>query len=208
MKTIRTILLLALALTTLTAAAQTNKNIPDATDYAAFSKFVSERNVFDPTRQPHYTSTRTRTTRPRTRTTSSAPAFTLVGTMSYEKGVFAFFNGNNSDLRVALELKGTIAGYTVTEILASRVVLEIADKKEKLELKVGDVMREENGKWELSGNGEMPSGSSSATPTTGSSGSDNATATEAEATPSAPSSSSAPNDILKRLMELRAKENQ
>ncbi len=207
MKTIRTILLLALALTTLTAAAQTNKNIPGATDYAAFSKFVSERNVFDPTRQPHYTSTRTRTTRTRTHTSSSAPAFTLVGTMSYEKGVFAFFNGNNSDLRLALEVKGTIAGYTVTEISASRVILELVDKKEKMELKVGDVMREEGGKWELSANGEMPSGNSS-TATTSSAGSDSPTTSEAETAPSAPNPSSAPNDVLKRLMELRAKENQ
>jgi hypothetical protein len=207
MKTIRTILLLALALTTLKAAAQTNKNIPGATDYAAFSKFVSERNVFDPTRQPHYTSTRTRTSRTRTHTSSSAPAFTLVGTMSYEKGVFAFFNGNNSDLRLALEVKGTIAGYTITEISASRVILELADKKEKMELKVGDVMREENGKWELSANGEMPSGNSS-TATTSSAGGDGSTTGEAETAPSAPSPASAPNDVLKRLMELRAKENQ
>ena len=207
MKITRTILLLALASATLTTEAQTNKNIPSATDYAAFSKFVADRNVFDPARQPHYTSSRTRTTRPRTRTSSSAPAFTLVGTMSYEKGVFAFFNGNNSDLRLALEIKGTIAGYTVKEISASRVILELTDKKERLELKVGDVMREENGKWELSANGEIPSGDSSSA-TTSSAGSDSSTTGEAEAIPRTPSSTSAPNDVLKRLMELRAKENQ
>jgi hypothetical protein len=207
MKTIRNISFLALMLTALRSEAQTNKNIPGATDYAAFSRFVAERNVFDPARQPHYTSTRTRTTRTRTRTSSSAPSFSLVGTMSYEKGVFAFFNGNNSDLRLALEVKGTIAGYTVTDISASRVLLELADKKEKLELKVGDVMREENGKWELSANGEIPSGDSSpASPSPA--GNDSATPVDAETAPTAPSPAGAPNDVLKRLMELRAKENQ
>ena len=81
MKTMRTKLFLALVLTLVSegAFAQTNKTIPGPTDYASFSKFVTDRNIFDPARQPHYTSSRTRTTRTRTRTSSSALAFTLVG---------------------------------------------------------------------------------------------------------------------------------
>src|SRR6266705_2161364 len=132
MKTMRTklFLTLALALAGEGVFAQTNKNIPGPTDYAAFSKFVTDRNIFDPSRQPHSTSTRTRTTRTRTRTSSSAPAFTLVGTMEYEKGMFAFFSGNSEELKKALQASQKIAGYTVTDITYGRAVLESADKKQ------------------------------------------------------------------------------
>ena len=80
----------------------------------------------------------------------------LVGTMSYEKGMFAFFNGNSTDLKKALQAGEKIADYTVTDIAPSVVKLESADKKQQLELKVGDGLRQENGKWVLSGAGELP----------------------------------------------------
>ena len=183
------------------ASAQTNGGVPRATDYAAFSRFVTDRNIFDPNRQPHYTSSRTRT-RTTTRThSSSAPAFTLVGTMSYEKGLFAFFSGNNDDLKKVLPVAEKIADYTVTQITPGRVTLESADKKTKLELKVGDVMRLENGKWEWSGSGEVPAGESVSAPETGSSSSG-----ESPAAATAPAGE--PNDVLKRLMEKREKESQ
>ncbi len=202
MKQPRIILILALALAGGPGApAQSSNNIPGATDYAGFSRFVTERNVFDPNRQPHYSSTRIRP-RTTTRTHSpSTPAFTLVGTMIYGKGLFAFFNGNNADLKKVLPVSEKIADYTVTQITPGRVTLESADKKQKLDLKVGDVVRQEGGKWELSGSGELPAGTSSPAPeTTGSSGSESPAA--------APSSALGQNDILKRLMELRKKEEQ
>ena len=201
MKLPRTKIILALALAGGTLASAQTNGVPRATDYAAFSRFITERNIFDPNRQPHYTSTR-----PRTRTTArthspSAPAFTFVGTMSYEKGLFAFFSGNNADLKKVLPVTEKIAGYTVAEIAPGRVTLESADQKQKLELKVGDVMREENGKWRLSGSGEVPAGDSTSAAETGSSsGGENPAA--------ATSSASEPNDVLKRLMEKREKESQ
>ena len=199
MKPLRTIIILALALAGgFGAFAQTN-NIPRATDFSAFSRFVTDRNIFDPNRQPHYTSSRTR---PKTtlRTHSpSAPAFTLVGTMSYEKGLFAFFSGNDADLKKVLPATGKIAGYTVVEIAPGRVTLTTTNTIEKLELKVGDVVRQENGKWQLSGTTETPAGeSASATGTTNAPGSENPAATASPALEQ--------NDVLKRLMEKRAKE--
>jgi hypothetical protein len=171
--------------------------VPGAADFAKFSAFVTDRNIFDPNRQPHYTAhTRTRTTRTRV---SSAPAFTLVGTMSYEKGVFAFFNGNNSDLKKALPVNARIADYMVTQITPGRVLLESVDKKEKLELKVGDVMRQEGGKWAFSSTGELPDEAGGAT--TGSS-------SDGENSAPAPSPALGQNEVLKRLMELRKKEEQ
>ena len=202
MKLTRAKIILALALAGgLGAFAQTNNGVPRAADPAAFSRFVTDRNIFDPNRQPHSTSTRTR---PRTTTrtrTSSAPAFTLVGTMSYEKGLFAFFSGNNEELKKVLPVSGKIADYTVTQIIQGRATLVSADKKEKLELKVGDVVRQESGKWEWSGSGELPAGTSNATVgLSGSSGGDSPAA--------APAPALEQNDVLKRLMQLREKENQ
>ena len=202
MKRVKIILLAAFALTNgLFVRAQSNV-VPAATDYAKFSSFVTERNIFDPNRVPHTTYTsRARTTRTttRTRTSNSAPAFSLVGTMSYEKGMFAFFNGNNSDLKRVLPVNARIVGYTVAKIVSGRVLLVSDDKKEKLELKVGDVLRQESGKWMLSDAGELPTGTSSAAASGSSSGGDSSTA---------PSPALNQNEVLKRLMELRKKEEQ
>jgi hypothetical protein len=205
MKFTRISIILALALAGgFGAQAQTNNIVPKDTDYAAFSRFITERNIFDPSRQPHNTSTRPRARTTRTRTSNSAPSFTLVGTMSYEKGMFAFFNGNNSDLKKALPVSGKIAGYTVTEISRTTVKLESADKKEKLELKIGNGMRQENGKWLPTDKSDVIGGTTTTTET--SSASDDSST---PASPSAtPSSNLEPNDVLKRLMQLREKENQ
>ena len=193
--------LLALLASGAIAFSQSN-GVPAATDYAKFSHFVTDRNIFDPNRVPHSYSPTTRT-RTRTRTRTSAPGIMLVGTMSYEKGMFAFFNGNSADLKKALQAGEKIADYTVTDISPSRVKLESADKKQQLELKVGDGLRQENGKWVFSGSSELPAGNSSTETTSSSTGE---SSSEADAT-AVPSSAAEPNDVLKRLMQLREKEN-
>jgi hypothetical protein len=202
MKPPRPQFILALALaTTIAALAQSNNGTPGATDYAQFSRFIASRNIFDPNRQPHYTSSRTSRTRTTTHTHSpSTPAFTFVGTMSYEKGLFAFFSGNRDDLKQVLPVGKNIAGYTVTQVSQGRVTLAAADKKGNLELRIGDVMRQENGKWELSGSGEVPAGDSTSTTETISAPSSDSPATAAPA--------GEVSDILKKLMEKRAKESQ
>jgi hypothetical protein len=178
------------------AFAQSN-GVPGATEYTKFSQFVTDRNIFDPNRTPHYYSPNSR---PRTRTrtrSNSAPALTLVGTMSYEKGLFAFFNGNSSDLKKALQVAEKIAGYTIVEISPNRVKLETSDKNHQFEMKVGDAMQQVSGKWVFAGAGELP-GETGATESSGSGNS----------TPASPASVGEPNEILKRLMQLKEKENQ
>src|SRR5579862_1681456 len=69
-------------------------------DYSAF-QLIAERNIFDPNRAPR--SIRN-TTQPKT-----TDSFTLVGTMSYEKGIFAFFDGNSSDYKKVLKPDESIA---------------------------------------------------------------------------------------------------
>ena len=139
-----------------------------------------------------------------TRTQRSAPAFTLVGTMSYEKGMFAFFDGNNSDLRKVLYPSDTngIAGFTLTDLTLSGATLESADKKQTVALKIGETMRQEGSTWQLAGAGEVPATSGTeetAAPTTDSSSSDAGAA--AKASPALEG-----NDILKKLMQQREKE--
>jgi len=200
---VKIILLATFAVTNVFFAGAQSNGVPSATDYAAFSRFVTDRNIFDPNRQPHYTSTRMRTRTTRTRISPSAPAFTLVGTMGYQKGLFAFFSGNNDDLKKVLPVSGKIADYTVTRIVQGHATLESTNKVGKLELKIGDVVRQENGKWALSDSSDLPVGTSAA-PATSASGS----APSSEVPAAAPSPALGQNDVLKRLMELRAKENQ
>ena len=68
-------------------------------------------------------------------------AFALVGTMSYQKGTFAFFDGTSPEYRKVLERDGAIAGYKVAEITPNAVKLEAANKR--VEMKVGTQMRHE-----------------------------------------------------------------
>jgi len=175
------------------AAAQTN-GVPGPTAYPAFSGFIAGRNIFDPNRLPR-NSRNTRTNIRQTRTQRSAPTFTLVGTMSYEKGMFAFFDGNNSDLRKVLYQSdsNSIAGYTVTEITLTGVQLQTADKKETVQMKIGELMRQEGNHWLPAGKGELSAGASVAE-------------NSSPDTNSAPSSAGEPNDILKKLMQQREQE--
>jgi hypothetical protein len=181
-------LVLALALVNgLFAGAQSN-NVPGPAAYPAFSRFITERNIFDPSRYSHNDA------QPyRPKVLRSAPAFTLVGTMSYEKGMFAFFDGNNSDLRKVLYPSDTngIAGYTVAEITPTGVKLQTADKKQTVQMKIGEMMRQEGSVWQVAGLGELPA--STAEGSISNAG-------------SAPASASAPNDVLKKLMQQREQE--
>jgi len=131
--------------------------------------------------------------------------------MSYNKGTFAFFNANDSDLKQILTVSGKIAGYTLTELNDHEAKLVSDDKKQTLDLKVGDVLREGNGRWELSDAGDVPA--PVATPTVTGKSSDDKSADDSSSSSSStddstPSSASQPNEILKRLMQLREKENQ
>lgn len=153
---------------------------------ADFSNFqvISERNIFNPNRRGR------RVNRPE----RVADAFSLVGTMSYSKGTFAFFDGTTSEYRKALQNSGTIAGYQVTEITPTSVKLARGDKQ--LTMKIGTQMRrEEKGSWQLAASGELP-------------------AETVENTDSAPAetatsdSSNEGNDVLKRLMQQRERESQ
>jgi hypothetical protein len=167
-----------------TARAQQTNRASQA-DFSSF-QVISERNIFNPNR--------TARRRRGNRTQPAADAFALVGTMSYAKGTFAFFDGTSSEYRKVVQNAGTIAGYKVTDITPTAVKLANGDKQ--LVMKVGTQMRrEEKGSWQMAATSELP------VVTT-----ENADSAPAE--PVASDSSSEGGDVLKRLMKQREQELQ
>jgi len=211
------------------ATAQRNRTsgppVPGPNDYNQFAQFITERNIFDPARYARYTSDGP--IHQPTPVNHSAPSFTLVGTMSYEKGMFAFFDGNQSNLRKVLYQSdgNVIANFTVAEITSAGVKLQTADKKQTVVLKIGQGMRLESGSWQLvsqggffgaSGGGggfnSRSRGFGGGNGNFGYSASADSTATSTDS--SSPDAGSAPapspalegNDVLKKLMQQREQE--
>jgi len=166
-------------------------NGPVTLNYASF-KVIVDGNIFDPNR------TSRRRGEPAVHPTPTrVDSLTLVGTMTYEKGTFAFFDGTSSEYKKALKLTDSIAGYKVANIAPNGV--KLASGTNELELSVGaQLRREENGPWLLT----SQSTSYAATPA---STSTNAVAATT-ATGSDAASGGAESDIIKKLMQRREKE--
>jgi hypothetical protein len=173
----------ALALANGFAAPAQETNRASQTDFSAF-RIISERNIFN--------LNRTARRRGRNRTQQVGDAFYLVGTMSYEKGTFAFFDGTGSEYRKVLQNAGAIAGHKVVEITPTSVRLEIGGKQ--VTMKVGAQMRhEDKGGWQLAANGELPQDPA-------------ATVDSAPSEASSENSSGEANDVLRKLMQRREQE--
>jgi hypothetical protein len=171
------------------AASAQQTNAPSRPDYSYF-RIIADRNIFNPDRYPR----QSRSSRRGGREGPLVDAFSLVGTMSYPKGTFAFFDGTSSDYRKVLKLDDAIAGYKVTGITPNAVTLKAADKQ--IEMKVGSQMRhEDQGGWQLVSQNEslVEAAENSAEDTSSSS------ATES-------SSGGEGSDVLKKLMQQREQE--
>ena len=176
------------------ASAQTTNQVPDALpDYSTFSQFISVRNIFNPDRYPLLNDS-ARPKRVRSNTVS-LPYISLVGTMNYPKGMFAFFDGNVSDYRKVLQTNGQIAAYTVKAISATGVTL-VSATTNVLHLSIGAQLQQNGTNWILVGANDAANPLPETAP---------ASATDTSTTPAATpdDSSSAPNDVLKRLMQQR-----
>ena len=180
--------IIGLALTTGVTAVAQETNQVHQTGYAAF-RIISDRNIFDQYRVAR----RHETGRPSGSTGEwKGDAFSLVGTMSYAKGEFAFFTGTNSEYRRVVRPDGAIAGYTVTEIRPQSVKLE--NDGQTVEMKVGtELRRNDDGGWQLVAASELPAASGG-----------QAAASPAEQAPS--SSGGQANDVLEKLMQQREQE--
>ena len=142
--------ILALVLTAAGAVeAQPTNAAAQPANYSTFSKFISERNIFNPNRYARAANT---PYRPRTRTVRRN-SFGLAGMMSYGEGenagVHAFFDGTSGDYRKVLQPGGTIAVFKVTDITPDSVTL-LLDTNSTV-LKIGQQMRDDGqGHWTLS----------------------------------------------------------
>lgn len=188
---LRTLMAASFCAVNFAAEAQTT-NDSGTINFSSF-QIISQRNIFNPDRYP-----RTGPIRPRPNR-EVVPTFSLAGTMSYRKGMFAFFNGTSSEYREVLQEGGKIAGFTVAKIALDGVQLESGGKK--VEMSVGAAMRQAGDGWQLSAPGEWSS-SSVASET------DDANSTSAETPSAVMSSGNAPNDALKRLMQQREQREQ
>jgi hypothetical protein len=105
---------------------------------------IPRRNIFNSRRSPAYVPTQ-RENRP----VSRIESFALVGTMDYEKGWLAFFDGNRSDFRKVAKPSDTIAGFKIVEIEPKFV--KLAGTTNTIELRLGMQLRRENeGEWSVS----------------------------------------------------------
>lgn len=207
----------------ISAVAQSSNTL----DFASF-QIIGQRNIFDPNRVPHR-----RSSGPAAHVVDS---FSFVGTMSYTKGNFAFFDGTSPDFRKVLELDGNIADFKVTAINPKSVKLLSGTNETVLPLGT-QMYRDEDGHWVVSTEtaSYASAGGSPATErrsfnrrrsgsfTTSSavmvdnSQTDNSnvsipgatpdTGTETTA-PAAPPAAAGGNDALSRLMQRRAQEEQ
>jgi hypothetical protein len=116
-------------------------NAPGPGDFASY-KVIPDRNIFNPRRSRGYVpSNETRRQRPR-----QSDWFALTGTMTYDKGPYAFFEGSSSDLRKVAKPEDTIAGFKVVNIEKNMVKLQSGTNE--VELKVGMQLRKSpSGEW-------------------------------------------------------------
>jgi hypothetical protein len=189
--------LAALILATNSFALAQSTNDLATTDFSAF-QIIPQRNIFNPNRYPIRSGYR-----PQPRLRAGVPTFSLAGTMSYRKGMFAFFSGNNSDYEKALQVGGTIAGYTVTKIGWESVEMKFGGTN-TVEMKVGAVMQLQGGDWQLAEPGELSQPVAPVTPANETqTQTDNSSAGE---TPPPANVNAAGNDTLKKLMQQRQQE--
>jgi len=153
-------------------------------DFVAF-QIVSERNIFNPHRSKR-SGERPPPTRMEPEKRVTMDRFALLGTMSYEKGRFAFFDGSSLEFRKVARPEDLIAGFKITEIAPTCVKLQLTNGT-LLELCVGMQMkRSEDADWQLAGRADGSNGSSSS----GSSSSSGNSTPESD-------------DVLKRLLQRR-----
>jgi hypothetical protein len=182
-------------------------------DFTPF-QLIGQRNIFDPNRVPHVRSSSARST------ARVVDSFSFVGTMSYTKGTFAFFDGTSPDFHQVLESGGSIADFNVAAITPKSVTL-LAGTNETILPLGAQMRRDDDGHWVLSTDTAAYAGaghsstSSSKRLSHSPSGDSNTTAQDGSTdtgtdlgTPDASSPPGGANDALTRLMQQRAQEEQ
>lgn len=172
------------------ASSPDRTNAVNGTDFSSF-RLITDRNIFNSSRSARSASGRTES---EPKKVIKIENLSLVGTLSYEKGDLAFFDGSSSQFRTVAKLDDSIAGFKVQKIGFKDVSL-VRDGKVVTLPVGGKLRRQEEGEWELLSSAEK-SGSEVAAAATGDSagGGDSS------------SSDGAESDVLKRLLQKREQE--
>lgn len=116
-------------------------------DYSKFS-LITSRNIFDPSRYG-------RTSRSNSSTPRQYDSLTLVGTMIYDKGPYAFFDGSSSSFRKVAHDSEKVADFTVHDITPDEVKLS-GTNDSHFALHVGMQLRKYlDGSWHLVSSPEL-----------------------------------------------------
>ncbi len=123
------------------AAGRTASAVAPSARFDAF-RIVADRNIFNPNRAGRREGA--------DETPARVDTISLVGTMDYEKGLRAFFDGSDAAFRKALRVGESVDKYTVTRIVPTTVELE--REGEALSMRVGQQLRRSPGAdWTLVG---------------------------------------------------------
>lgn len=166
-------------------------------EYNSF-RIVWEKNIFNPNRLSRASREIVKDPTP----VKEADTISLTGSLLYEKESYAFFSGNRPEYQAAVIQGASIAEYRVALIQTDSVKLE--NNQESINLPVGmGLKKTEAGKWEVTTVFRPAAQSVSSN----FSAIENRTDAGPGLGDSAPKSESAgASDILKKLMEKRAKE--
>jgi len=167
-------------------------------DLSAF-RIIVDRNIFNSTRSGGRPAPARITRRP-----ARVDTIALVGVLENGSDRIAFFDGSNPDYRCAVRPGQTVAGLTVQEIRFDKVYL--AGDTQRWELPVGRALRrEEDGPWELSEAVGLPLAASSGS---GSGGRFDSNPDARAVSSGSSGPGGAADEILRKLMERRAREEQ
>ncbi len=155
-------------------------------------RIIAQRNIFDPQRSAPGEAPRRETPR-----TARVESFSLLGTMAYAKGRFAFFDGTSSRYRNVLGTGDTIAGFVIREIRPDSVLLENEGQSYELPVK-SRMTREDDGPWRVAAGAARSTRSAPA--------SDDARPASSTTSTEKTASDSAADDVLQRLLRKREEE--
>lgn len=184
------------------SAAGTNSSALAVNGYSSqvnssYLRDISDRNIFDQSRRP-----RSRyTPAPDTTRPSRVESFTLTGVGLDNNQGSAMFYSANAMYRKTLGAGDSIAGYRIAEITPDLDSIKLsAASNQVVTMRVGMEMRKrDNGPWLLASRSDT-------TPSTAVASDSDKTVTNGASTAAAAPGSNGLDDVIKRMMERRAKE--
>ena len=165
----------------------------------AFESFqlIFDRNIFDPNRREKRPE---REAPPPTPRPTRTREILLIGTIIYERGAFAFFEGTEREYNTAMHVGEEIAGYQIVTIDTSKIVLQKEGQQVDLQIGLG-LSKQDEEEWKIASVQYVRGGDSKGDRAVESTGK-----TSAKDSDSGKEESQTDSDVMKRLMERRRRE--